>query len=167
MKILVDKLALVSVVFMLFLGAASLALADELSGTIDGEKKTWEIVEIPNDSLVSYTEMGPGLQTFSIRGVNEERSPIKGGLTIGFIVINGSPSTPSVTYHHTNRMFPHYGNLQGGQLEIDTLEIEGDTARIVGSIKGQLQYLETMNSGSVEGEDIPVNLNFNVEAMKK
>src|SRR5690554_5264165 len=103
------KLGITAGLFCASLGLSGVAVAQTFEGTIDGKPQTWHILTKGNESTVSISEQGPGIQMVVIQGHAEPSYAIKGTLTINVALMNGQPlASPDVMYFPGDKMLPSY-----------------------------------------------------------
>ncbi|MBA2778680.1 hypothetical protein [Billgrantia kenyensis] len=142
-------------------------LADQVTGTLDGEKREWHTLRSADASTVNFRELMPGMYGMTIQGHREARFETQGTLSIDFMVMNDVPNGVTVMYFPESGMTPHYTLEQVERVSFDRLEIDGDTARIVGSLEGALMHVASMTSDPDPSDTIELSVRFDVEARRE
>jgi len=149
---------------------ASPAAADSFQGTLDGKAHTWHILETDGRSTASFSVLPHGT-TFTIQGhADEDRGfSTKGTLAINFTQDDEGQmlSEPEVTFFPSDGLFPNYSSDGSGDWELNTLDIDGDTASIVGTFHGTLNKVEAPGSDADAEDAIEVELEFDVTARRQ
>ncbi|WP_077280010.1 hypothetical protein [Thioalkalivibrio denitrificans] len=155
-------------VVTLILMSVSAVHADAMQGTIDGEQRTWHILERQGQSSASFSEIGPDAVSFTVQGHRAERFETQGALSINFMLMNGQPmGGAEVAYFPGRRMFPHYNTNDAPGLELDEIVIDGDRARVSGRFRGEFVHVESMTAGEDPDNTIPVDVHFDVTALRQ
>lgn len=142
------------------------ALADTITGTLNGEPRSWHVVKQGGSSTANFSELVPGMQTVTVQGHVENQFATEGTLSIGFTLINGEMvSPPEATYFHTSGFMPNYGNQDTPQQwELKVGEIEGNTVHVAGHYAGTLK-LQGKPTGD-EPETMELDVKFDVNAVR-
>lgn len=144
------------------------ALADSVTGTLDGDEREWHVVTHSEGSTANFSEIAPGMYTVTIQAHREQRYALEGTLSIDFMVMNGQPMNASLMYLPEDNMIPHYGTEgETASVQFDTLEIDGETARLKGSVETTLLYLASIAEGHDPDDTLDVAVNFDVEAIRQ
>ncbi|GHE19945.1 hypothetical protein [Halomonas urumqiensis] len=156
----------------LVLTAATLAIAVTaqaagVNGTLDGDAREWHVVTHSEGSTANFSEIAPGMFSITIQAHREPRYALEGTLSIDFMVMNGQPMDASVMYLPESSMMPHYGTEgETANIQFETLEIEGDTARLKGNVETTLLYLASISEGHDPDDTLDVAVEFDVEAIR-
>lgn len=145
-----------------FMWGAGQALADEISGTLDGEPKEWHVVTHSEGSTASFSELVPGMVSVTIQGHREQRYETQGTLNIGFMAMNGAVNSASVSYFPENSIMPHYGTEKEVPIAIELLNIDDDPGRAKGRITTSLAYVASMSDGYDHNNAIDLDVSFDV-----
>lgn len=156
--------ALLMGVFML---AASHAVANEISGTLDGEPKEWHVVTHSEGSTANFSELSPGMVDVTIQGHREPRFETQGTLSISFMVMGGSANSAMVTYFPESSIIPHYATQDEVPIELKMLDIDGDTGRATGRISTSLAYLASMSEDYDHSTIMEVDVSFDVTLVRE
>ncbi|RUR30436.1 hypothetical protein ELY33_11655 [Vreelandella andesensis] len=143
------------------------AVANEISGTLDGEPKEWHVVTHSEGSTASFGELMPGMMDVTIQGHREQRFETQGTLSINFMVMNGTTGDASVSYFPESAMMPHYGTETEVPIEIELLDIDGDTGRAKGRISTSLAYLASMTEDYDSSNTMEVDVSFDVTLVRE
>ncbi|MCA1769604.1 MAG: hypothetical protein LC652_06485 [Halomonas sp.] len=141
---------------------AGQALANEISGTLNGEPHEWHVLSEGDMSTASFSEFMPGMINVTVQGHRNDRYETQGTLSIDFMVMQGQPGDASVSYFHESGLTPHYGTEEDVPIEIDTLEIDGDSGRARGRVVTSLAYLESMQAAYDHDNAMEVDVSFDV-----
>lgn len=153
---------------MLALLSGPVAYADTLKGSIDGEQRTWHILERQGQSSASFSEIGPNAVSFTVQGHRAQRFETQGSLSINFMLMNGQPmGGAEVAYFPGRRMFPHYNTNDAPGLELDEIVIDGDRARVSGRFRGELVHVESITAGEDPDNTVHVDVRFDVTALRQ
>ncbi|NAW33456.1 hypothetical protein [Halomonas alimentaria] len=147
--------------------ASAQALANEIHGSLDGEEREWHVVTHAEGSTANYHELMPGMLNVTIQGHREEKFATQGTLSIDFMVMQGSPSAASVTYFSEASMVPHYGTETEVPIELEVLELEGDSGRAKGRVRTSLAYVESMQSSHDADNSIDLDVEFDVTLVRE
>ena len=109
------------------------------------------------------------MYNFTIQGYAEPRHATKGALSISFTYLNGQlVGDPEMMYFPSSRLFPVYRHDNGsGQWSIETITIEGDHARISGSYRGTLKWIENIHAAPDPENTIELEFRFDVTAARE
>lgn len=138
------------------------AVADDISGTLDGEPKEWHVVTHSEGSTASFSELVPGMVNVTIQGHREQRYETQGTLNIDFMVMNGVVSSASVSYFPENSIMPHYGTAEEVPIDIELLDIDDDPGHTKGRITASLAYVASMSDGHDHSNAIDLDVSFDV-----
>ncbi|UYV18646.1 hypothetical protein K1Y77_14450 [Halomonas qaidamensis] len=142
-------------------------VADEISGTLDGEPKEWHIVTHSEGSTANFSELMPGMVNVTVQGHREPRFETQGTLSISFIVMNGDTGDASVSYFPESGMLPHYGTEQDVPIEIALLEIDGDTGRVKGRVATSLAYVASMTEEHDHSNTMGIDVSFDATLVRE
>lgn len=157
---------LVCVVTLMLLAVP--AHAETMQGSIDGEQRTWYILERHGDSSATFREVAPNIVSITIQGHRAQRFETEGTLVINFVLMNGQPMEgDGVSYFPGPRTFPHYTTHDAPGLELDEIVIDGDQARVSGRFRGELVHVESITAGEDPDDTIHVDVSFDVTALKQ
>lgn len=145
----------------------SLAADASLAGAIDGEPKEWVVVERETTSTASFSELSPGLIRVTIEGHQDDLVTTEGSLVITFMVMQGSPRETEVNYFPEASRVPVYTLSESDGLSLDTLDIDGDRARIVGSVEDELPRQESFTDEPDPDDSIQLEVRFDVTARRQ
>jgi len=143
------------------------AVADEVSGTLDGEPKEWHVVTHSEGSTANFSELMPGMMNVTVQGHREPRFETQGTLSISFIVMNGNAGDASVSYFPESGMMPHYGTEQDVPIDIELLDIDGDTGRVKGRVATSLAYLASMSEDYDHSNTMDIDVSFDVTLVRE
>ncbi|WP_433924318.1 hypothetical protein ACN06F_16350 [Vreelandella sp. 21] len=146
---------------------ATPVLADEISGTLDGESKEWHVVTHSEGSTANFSELMPGMMDVTIQGHREPKFETQGTLSISFIVMNGDTGDASVSYFPENGMLPHYGTEQDVPIDIELLDIDGDTGRVKGRVVTSLAYLASMSDDYDHSNTMDIDVSFDATLVRE
>ena len=146
---------------------AGQVMANEISGTLDGEPHEWHVLSEGGASTANFSEFMPGMVNVTVQGHREERYETQGTLSINFMVMQGAPDNASVTYFPESRLTPHYGTEEEVPIEIEALEIDGDGGRVKGRIATSLPYLESMTTEYDHDNAIEIDVTFDVVLVRE
>ncbi len=128
--------------------AGGQALAGEvvMSGTIDGDERTWERFDTDDGGPAFFTDLPAGARLFNLHGLRDGSTPNPlGSLIVSVTTFNDNVGRVEVSYYHEQAGGPDFvGNdqLENVEYEFDRLEVDGDTARISGRVSGELHHRE-------------------------
>ncbi|WP_418139459.1 hypothetical protein AB9R84_13290 [Oceanimonas smirnovii] len=146
---------------------APLAVANELTGTLNGEQHSWHILEHEQGSTANFSELMPGMYSVSIQGHRQNKYETKGTLTIDFMVIQDKVNTASVTYFPESSLTPHYGTKEEVPIQLDVLELNNENGRASGSVKASLLYMESLQAGHNPDNNLQADIRFDVTLQKE
>ena len=146
---------------------AGQVMANEIHGSLEGEEREWHVVTHAEGSTANYHELMPGMLNVTIQGHREEKFATQGTLSIDFMVMQGSPSAASVTYFSEASMVPHYGTETEVPIELEVLELEGDSGRAKGRVSTSLAYVESMQSSHDADNSIDLDVEFDVTLVRE
>lgn len=146
---------------------ATPALADEISGTLDGEPKEWHVVTHSQGSTANFSEMMPGIMNVTVQGHREPRFETQGTLSISFIVMSGDAGDASVSYFPESGILPHYGTEQDVPIDIELLDVDGDTGRVKGRVATSLAYVASMSDDYDHSNTMDVDVSFDVTLVRE
>lgn len=149
--------------------AAGVATAGEsrLAGELDGETREWIIVERQTTSSAAFSELSSGLVRVTIAGHADDLVTTEGSLVITFMVMQGTPREVEVKYFPEASRLPVYTLSQSDALDLDSIEIDGDTARIVGGFDGDIPRQEDFNEDPDPENSIHLDVEFDVQARRQ
>lgn len=145
-------------------GATLTASADNiLRGTLDGERREWQVLASHGESTAYFQDMDRLLEV-TIQGHADARFTTKGALSISMLAMDGRlPSEAEVMYFPEATMLPNYSNEgQDGELELARFEQDGDRLHIRGRYRGSLGYVETMRPRTEPTRYIEVDVEFDL-----
>ncbi|OYD23355.1 hypothetical protein [Oceanimonas baumannii] len=151
----------------LALTIAPLSFANELAGTLDGKQHNWHILEHQQGSTANFSEIMPGMYSVSIQGHRQNKYETKGTLTIDFMIMQGKANTASVTYFPESTLTPHYGTKEEVSIQLDVLELNGDTGRASGSVETSLLYVENLQTEHNPNNKLQADIRFDVTLQKE
>lgn len=138
-----------------------------LHGTLSGENKSWTILEKNGRSTATFIEIAPDLWRFSIQGNVGEKLTIKDSLSMTFTVIGDTVQPATVSFFPKSAMTPVY-TVQGSmELELEHLQVEGDSARIAGRFHDHLPYQDTQDTDPDTSMAIELDVEFDITAVRK
>lgn len=137
-------------------------LANEVSGTLNGDEHQWHVLNQGGMSTANFSELMPGMINVTIQGHRQDRYETQGTLSIDFMVMEGAPSEASVTYFHESGLTPHYGTEEEVPIEIEVLEIDGDSGRAKGRVATSLAYVESMMAEHDHANTLEIDVSFDV-----
>ncbi|PAU72129.1 hypothetical protein ACSTAY_16285 [Vreelandella alkaliphila] len=146
---------------------ATPVLADEISGTLDGEPKEWHVVTHSQGSTANFSEMMPGIMNVTVQGHREPRFETQGTLSISFIVMSGDAGDASVSYFPESGILPHYGTEQDVPIDIELLDVDGDTGRVKGRVATSLAYVASMSDDYDHSNTMDVDVSFDVTLVRE
>ncbi|MDV2858540.1 hypothetical protein [Oceanimonas sp. CAM02] len=146
---------------------APLAVANELTGTLDGKQHSWHILEHEQGSTANFSELMPSMYSVSIQGHRQNKFETKGTFVIDFMVMQGKASHASVSYFPESALTPHYGTKEEVPIQLDVLEFNGDTGRASGSVKASLLYMESLQAGHNPDNNLQADIRFDVTLQKE
>lgn len=143
--------------------SAGAALADEVSGSVDGEARQWHVLQGDDGKTVKFRQLSPGIHQVTVQAHRNTRYEIEGSFSITFSLMDGELIGSEAMYFPTARMTPHFSNenAQDG-LVLERVELEGGQARLVGRYEGELAYRESMFSELDGGNTISLVVEFDV-----
>ncbi|WP_346351428.1 hypothetical protein N2M06_01995 [Oceanimonas sp. AH20CE76] len=144
-----------------------LAVANELTGTLDGKQHSWHILEHEQGSTANFSELMPGMYSVSIQGHRQNKFETKGTFVIDFMVIQGKANSASVSYFPENALTPHYGTKEEVPIQLNVLELNEDTGRASGSVKASLLYMESLQAGHNPDNNLQADIRFDVTLQKE
>ena len=142
-------------------------MANEIRGTLDGEPHEWHVLSEGDMSTANFSELMPGMVNVTVQGHREARYETQGTLSISFMVMQGAPSEASVTYFHESGLTPHYGTESDVPIELEVLELEGDSGRAKGRVSTSLAYVESMQSSHDAANSIDLDVEFDVTLVRE
>ncbi|WP_019589602.1 MULTISPECIES: hypothetical protein [unclassified Thioalkalivibrio] len=117
-----------------------------MSGTIDGDERTWERFDTDDGGPAFFTDLPGGARLFNLHGLRDGSTPNPmGSLIVSVTTFNDNVGRVEVSYYHEQAGGPDFvGNdqLENVEYEFDRLEVDGDTARISGRVSGELHHRE-------------------------
>lgn len=143
------------------------AVADEISGTLDGESKEWHVVTHSEGSTANFSELMPGMMNVTVQGHREPKFETQGTLSISFIVMNGNAGDASVSYFSESGMLPHYGTEQDVPMDIELLDVDGDTGRVKGRVATSLAYLASMSDDYDHSNTMDIDVSFDATLVRE
>ena len=151
----------------LMLASAALLLASPLAantleGQIDGEARSWYVLQSRDASTASFQEIMPGLLNYTIQGHATERFSTEGTISLQFTEMQGQVQPPEVTYFPFPRMRPHYGEAELGDWTLDVQDNADGSKQLSGHVQAELTLV-----GEADGtpERITVKIHFDVAAL--
>lgn len=150
-----------------FMLAASHAVANEISGTLDGEPKQWHVITHAEGSTANFSELMPGMTDVTIQGHREQTFETQGTLSISFMVMEGEASSAMVTYFPESSIMPHYGTEDEVPIDIEVLDIDGDEGRAKGRVATSLAYLASMSDDYDHSNTMDVDVSFDVTLIRE
>lgn len=163
------KLGITAGLFCASLGLSGVAVAQTFEGTIDGKPQTWHVLTKGNESTVSISEQGPGIQMVVIQGHAEPSYAIKGTLTINVALMNGQPlASPDVMYFPGDKMLPSYTSDADapGEFSIALKDETSQKVQVQGQYKGRLYLAEKIGQDLNKDKSIDVSVSFDLPALK-
>ena len=124
------------------------ALAGEeiMRGTIDGEEHVWERLEGQGDSPAFFTDVSSNVELFNLHGFKDGGAfDPRGSMVFSTSRMGDRLVNLELGYYENSSTGPDFlASDHVGEIDytIDTIEVEGDTARISGEISGELHYVE-------------------------
>ncbi|MFC7368751.1 MULTISPECIES: hypothetical protein [Vreelandella] len=146
---------------------ATPALADEISGTVDGEPQQWHVITHEDGSTANFSELMPGMTDVTIQGHREQTFETQGTLSISFIVMEGEASSAMVTYFPESSIMPHYGTEDEVPIDIEMLDIDGNEGRAKGRIAASLSQVTSMSEGHDHSNTMDVDVSFDVTLVRE
>jgi hypothetical protein len=142
--------------------------ADRIEGQIDGDPRSWHVLEFEGDSTATFHEFGHGMVSVSIQGHQEPRFQVQGTISIDFAMMgNQVLGGAEVAYFPEPSMVPNYTNDGEGRFELLRSDISGPEARFEGRFAGTLARTERMGDEPNPGDTIEVELYFDVTAKRE
>lgn len=146
---------------------AGQVMANEIRGTLDGEPHEWHVLSEGDMSTANFSELMPGMVNVTVQGHREARYATQGTLSISFMVMQGQPGDASVTYFHESGLTPHYGTESDVPIEIEELEIDGETGRVKGRVATSLAYVESMMTEHDHDNAMEIDVTFDVVLVRE
>lgn len=146
---------------------AGQAMANEIRGTLNGEPHEWHVLSEGDMSTANFSELMPGMVNVTVQGHREARYATQGTLSISFMVMQGQPGDASVTYFHESGLTPHYGTESDVPIEIEALEIDGETGRVKGRVATSLAYVESMMTEHDHDNAMEIDVTFDVALVRE
>ncbi len=117
-----------------------------IQGTIDGEENAWERLKAQGDSPEFFTDISSNIQLFNLHGVKDaSRFDPKGSILFSMSRMGDRVVDVELGYYEDSRAGPDFlANDHVGEIDytIDSVAIDGDTARVSGSATGELHFVE-------------------------
>ena len=162
-----QKLLLRSALLVSAFCASPALLADEITGTLDGEPKEWHVVTHSEGSTAYFSELAPGIMDVTIQGHREPRFETQGTLSISFVVMNDVADDATVSYFPERGITPHYATEAEVPIEIELLNIDGATGRAKGRVTTSLAYLASMTEDYDNSNTMEIDVSFDVELQRE
>ncbi|WP_429911322.1 hypothetical protein [Glycocaulis sp.] len=139
------------------------AFADEVSGSLDGEARQWHVLQGEDGKTVNFSELSPGFHTVTVQAHRNTRYEVEGSVSITFTLMDGEIIDAEAMYFPEARMTPHFTdeNAQDG-LVLETVNLDGGTARLVGRYEGELAYRASMFREPDESNTVSLVVEFDV-----
>lgn len=154
---------LVAMLFGMVLATACTALADDVSGSVDGEARQWHVLQGDDGKTVSFSEFSPGFHTITIQAHRNNRYEVEGSVSITFSLMDGELSDGQAMYFPEARMTPHFTDENAHEgLVLERVELDGGHTRLVGRYEGELAYRGSMFSEADETNTISLAVEFDV-----
>lgn len=163
------KIGFTAGLFCATLGLAGAASAQTFEGTIDGKPQTWHVLTKGNESTVSVSEQGPGMQMVVIQGHAQPSYAVKGTLTINVALMNGQPlAPPDVMYFPGDKMLPSYTSDDSSQIDfsISLTDESPQKAQVKGQYKGKLYLAEKIGQNLDKNKSVEVSVSFDLPALR-
>ncbi|AGA35320.1 hypothetical protein TVNIR_3692 [Thioalkalivibrio nitratireducens DSM 14787] len=155
-------------------GAALLAAhliggaSDRVEGQIDGDARSWHVLEFEGESTATFHEFSHGMIGVSIQGHQAPRFQVQGTISIDFTIMNDQVlDGAEVAYFPERSMTPNYANGGDGRFELLTSDLSGPDARFEGRFVGTLVRFERMDDVPDPDDTIEVELYFDVTATRE
>lgn len=143
-------------------------MANEISGTLDGEEHTWQIISEGNETSAYFSELVPGMMNVTIQGHRSDTYETQGTLSISFGVMNGEAMDgASVMYLPEKSLTPHYGTEEDIPFTLESLELGEERGRTVGRVTAELPYLISMAEGYDHSRTMEIDISFDVELQRE
>lgn len=145
------------------LATACTAMADDVSGSVDGEARQWHVLQGEDGKTVNFSELSPGLYTVTVQAHRNTRYEVEGSVSVTFTLMNGEIIDGDAMYFPEARMTPHFTdeNAQDG-LVLETVDLDGGTPRLVGRYEGELAYRASMFREPDETNTVSLVVEFDV-----
>ncbi|MGY6532842.1 hypothetical protein [Glycocaulis sp.] len=162
-SLLSARTGFVAVLGSLALTTTGAALADEVSGSVDGEARQWHVLQGEDGKTVNFSELSPGLYTVTVQAHRNTRYEIEGSVSVTFTLMGGEIIDAEAMYFAEARMTPHFTdeNAQDG-LVLETADLDGGTPRLVGRYEGELAYRASMFREPDETNTVSLVVEFDV-----
>jgi len=142
--------------------------SDRIEGQIDGDARSWHVLEFEGESTATFHEFSHGMIGVSIQGHQERRFQVQGTISIDFTMMNDQVlGGAEVAYFPERSMVPNYANEGDGRFELLTSDISGPEARFEGRFEGTLIRFERMDDVPNPDDTIEVELYFDVTAKRE
>jgi len=142
--------------------------SDRIEGQIDGDARSWHVLEFEGESTATFHEFSHGMIGISIQGHQEPRFQVQGTISIDFTIMNDQVlDGAEVAYFPERSMVPNYANEGEGRFELLTSDISGPQARFEGRFEGTLVRFERMDDVPNPDDTIEVELYFDVTAQRE
>lgn len=148
--------------------AGGTALADEVSGSVDGEARQWHVLRGEDGKTASYSEVSPGIHTVTVQAHRQNRYEVEGSVSVTFTLMDDEILDAQAIYFPQARMTPNYidENAQGG-LMLEHVDLGGATARLTGRYEGELAYKSSMFSEPDPANTISLVVEFNISPSRE
>lgn len=166
--ILLRSLSILILVHMLVpaTGMAAQPSADDvLQGMLDGENRTWSVIERDGQSTATFVKIAPDIWRFNIQGNAGDEFTIKNSLSLSFTVIAGTVQPATVSYFPEPAMMPVYTVPGSMGLQLDDLQIDGDSARVAGRFRDDLPYQADQDAEPDSSRAVTLELEFDISAI--
>ncbi|KAA5805409.1 hypothetical protein F1654_05370 [Alkalicaulis satelles] len=125
--------------------AAAPALADDVSGSLDGEPRQWHVLQGEDSKTVNFRQDSPGFYSVTVQAHRNPRYEVEGSVSITFSLMGEEVLDATAMYFPEARMTPHFTDesaLEG--LVLERVELDGGQPRITGRYEGVLGYRASM-----------------------
>lgn len=150
------------------LATACTAMADDVSGSVDGEARQWHVLQGDDGKTVNFSEFSPGFQTVTIQAHRSTRYEVEGSISITFSLMDGEISDGEAMYFPEARMTPHFTDENAHErLVLERVELDGGDTRLVGRYEGELAYRGSMFSEADETNTVSLVVEFDVSPSRE
>lgn len=148
------------------LALAATAGASEVTGSLDGEPKRWQVLVEGDESTATFSPIGGAMTRLTVQAHQEGSFGAEGSISIDMHVVDGEVQNASVTWFPEAGLTPQYTVRDTQGIELESLETGERTARVVGRFSGELARLESMTGEPDERDTVSLEVYFDVEALR-
>lgn len=145
------------------------AMAERLEGELDGTEREWYILREDDDTSATYTDIGDGDFHIDIVGfADPDGRRIRDSLSISMALKDSELAHYDILNLIGTSAMPPVYTSEGAdvQLTLEMFAVEGNTARVIGSVKGILALQEALGEAPNLEEGIDIAVEFDITASR-